>query len=214
MGGKLLRHGYQDSSGLNQATGSLIASSTSGEIRVKIIQFVLMLGAAPLAWGQLHFGVKGGVPLTDAIEAAGNAQSAFRRYTFGPMIDLDLPASLGVEFNALYKRTGYSTSTEYTSSSWEFPLLLKYTFKGHVARPYVSGGFVFRHIGDIPLLADSGSKGFAAAGGVRLNLWIFRISPELRYTWWNNDVFGGRNFPASSLSSSRNQVEALVGFTF
>jgi len=183
---------------------------------MKSIHWLLLFAVAPSAWGQLHFGVKGGAPLTDAIDATGNVQSAFRHYTVGPMIDLDLPAGLGVEFDALYKKTGYSTpaGAEHTASSWEFPLLLKYTFKGHVARPYISGGFVFRHIGDIPLLLDNGSQGFAASGGVRLNLWLFRISPELRYTWWNNDVFGGQNFSAASLSSSRNQVEVLVGFTF
>ena len=181
---------------------------------MNVFRLALILAAAPLAWGQLHFGVKGGVPLNDAIEASGNFQSAFRHYTFGPMIDLDLPAGLGVEFNALYKRTGYSVNQEFTAASWEFPLLLKYTFKGHIARPYLSGGFVFRHIGDIPLLLDSGSQGIAAGAGIRLNLWLFRISPELRYTWWNNDVFRGSTVSQSTLSSARNQVDVLVGFTF
>ena len=182
---------------------------------MKVIRFaILAAAAASLAYGQLHFGVKGGAQLTDAIEASGDFSSAFRHYTFGPMIDLDLPKGLGIEFNALYRKTGYTTNTEYTTSSWEFPLLAKYTFKGHVARPYISGGFVFRHIGDIPLLLDNGSQGFAAGAGLRLNLWLVRISPEIRYTWWNNDVFGGSNFSPSSLSSSRNQVDVLVGFTF
>lgn len=182
-------------------------------MRTPIHAAILAVASVP-AWGQLHFGLKGGVPLNDAIDASGNFSSSFQRFTIGPMIDLDLPAGLGVEFDALYKKTGYATGTEYTASSWEFPLLLKYTFKGHVARPYLSGGFVFRHIGDIPLLLENGSKGFAASGGVRLNLWLIRLSPELRCTWWNNDVFSRNLPPSSSLSSARNQLEVLVGFTF
>jgi hypothetical protein len=57
----------------------------------------------------LSLGVKGGIPFTDAVEGSFGNRSEARRYTVGPMVEIGLPLSLAVEFNALYKRTGYST---------------------------------------------------------------------------------------------------------
>ena len=64
---------------------------------------VLALG---LQAQSVHFGVKGGMPLNDAIDAAGSFKSDFKHFTFGPMVDVFLPGGLGVEANALYKKTG------------------------------------------------------------------------------------------------------------
>jgi hypothetical protein len=108
----------------------------------------------------LSFGVKGGVPFTDAVEGSFGNRSGARRYTVGPMVEVGLPFSVAVEFNALYKRTGYSTSdnffsitsiTQVRANSWEFPLLLKYYLRGHglPVRPYVEGGYVVRHLSGV-----------------------------------------------------------------
>jgi hypothetical protein len=131
------------------------------------------------------------------------------------MIELNLPAGLGVEFNALYRKTGYRTgTTEQTTSSWEFPLVAKYKFGSGAVRPYLAGGFVFRNIGDIPGLLEDRSQGFVAAGGVRLSAVIVRISPEIRYTHWNNQPFGPQLFPTGGVTSNQDQFELLVGLTF
>lgn len=164
---------------------------------------------APLSAQLINWGVKGGVPFNDAVKTAGNFQSNFSRWTLGPVVEVNLPAGLGLELDALYRRTGYSDSTAYHSGSIEFPLLAKYKFPGTLARMYVDGGFVFRHIGDIPQLQDANSKGFVFGAGFRYDLKLIKISPELRYTRWGNEPL-----QLPSVKSARNQMEFLIGITF
>ena len=173
---------------------------------------IALLACSPLSAQLINWGVKGGVPFNDAIQAAGTFSSNFQRWTVGPVIEVNLPAGLGVEFNALFRRTGYSNSItggDYTSGSLEFPLLAKYKFPGSLARMYIDGGFVFRHIADIGLLNEADSKGLVLGVGFRYNLGLVKISPEFRYTRWDNQPF---QFP--NLTSARNQSEFLVGLTF
>jgi hypothetical protein len=104
----------------------------------------------------LSFGVKAGVPATDAIEGSFGSHAEAPRYTVGPTLELGLPFSFGVEVDALYRRTGYSTSdtvfgvtnlTRVRANSWEFPILLKYYLPGvPLLRPYISGGYVGRRL--------------------------------------------------------------------
>jgi hypothetical protein len=121
----------------------------------------------------------------------------------------------------------------------EFPLLLKCYLPGPVARPYVSGGYVVRHVfstsggahligttpGGIPidttlrpdnsvLLEDNPVHGFAVAGGLRLRMGPLAIAPEIRYTRWTGRTFddvGPRGF---FLRSVQNQVDILLGLSF
>lgn len=181
----------------------------------------LILAAAPaFAAGPLAFGVKGGAALNDVIEAQPPIQSMFQRWTLGPMIELDLPLGLGVEFDALYRSTGYQVSPnlESTAASWEFPLLLKYKFPGAVLRPYVGAGVSFRNIGDLSLLNQpsqlfqfqNGSRGFVMEVGARFDLKLIKLAPELRYTYWGNQPLNVGNV----LKYGQNQVEVLIGLTF
>ena len=178
---------------------------------------VLALG---LQAQSVHFGVKGGMPLNDAIDAAGSFKSDFKHFTFGPMVDVFLPGGLGVEANALYKKTGYTvdassgaTAGSHSAPSWEFPLLLKYRLPGEALRPYFAGGYVFRSIGDMARLERSGSHGLALGAGLMIDLKLVKLSPEIRYTRWNNDVFGGSGSPIT-IKSVKNQADFLIGFTF
>ncbi|HLI85194.1 MAG TPA: porin family protein [Bryobacteraceae bacterium] len=115
---------------------------------------VLLLGGVALAAAQpFSFGVKGGVPLTDFVNAVNSDNfgyfSSTNRYTVGPTVELHLPFGLGVEFDALYRHLHYSSvsngvdvliNSSTKSGSWEFPLLLKYRFKAPLVRPFVDGG--------------------------------------------------------------------------
>lgn len=183
-----------------------------------LLLFCLM-GAPLLA--QLHFGVKGGVPFNDGVKALGTLNSEFSRWTLGGSVELDLPAGLGAELDLLYRRTGYSqtdaatpASRDTKGNSWEFPLLLKYKTPGILMRPYFVGGMAFRKISDIPSLLESDSKGLVLGTGLELKALLLRISPEIRYTRWNNDPFAGAIFSRGSAASARNQFELMVGFTF
>src|SRR5690349_10363071 len=60
------------------------------------------------------FGVKGGVPLTDFVNAIDTGTLRFNtapnRYIVGPTIELRLPFGFGIEFDALYRHLQYSST--------------------------------------------------------------------------------------------------------
>jgi len=91
----------------------------------------------------LAFGVKGGVPVTDLINAtqfppgiAGyETASTTNPYILGPTIELRLPRNLAIEFDALFRHFRYrwafaiigsASQTTASGNAWEFALLLKY----------------------------------------------------------------------------------------
>jgi hypothetical protein len=109
----------------------------------------------------VSFGVKGGVPLTSAVESNGPVPGA-KRYTVGPMIEIALPLSFAFEADALYRRTGYDatagglgivSNTRLRANSWEFPLLAKYYFGPRMGRVrfYATGGYVVRHMSGLDI---------------------------------------------------------------
>lgn len=118
----------------------------------------LLLFAASAAFSQpISFGIKGGMPMTDFVDAASSgrftASSVTNRYIVGPTVELRLPFGLGVEADVLYRHFRYTSAgivgigpnntslfTDTTSGAWEFPLLAKYRFKGKLVRPYVDAG--------------------------------------------------------------------------
>ncbi len=126
---------------------------------VRVARFgvlALVLINSELHAQSVSFGVKGGVPLTSAVESNGRVPGA-KRYTVGPMIEIALPFSFAFEGDALYRRTGYNvisgdlgttTDTHLRANSWEFPLLAKYYFgpRRVPVRFYAAGGYVLRHV--------------------------------------------------------------------
>ncbi len=123
---------------------------------------LLLLLAATPAYSQLFsFGLKGGVPLTDFVDAAsGSNVGGFvdfathtNRYIVGPTAELRLPFGLGVEVDVLYRHLNYQgtvmgvdtlTTSSTTGNAWEFPLLGKYRFlKTKFVRPYIDAGVAF-----------------------------------------------------------------------
>lgn len=175
-----------------------------------------LLLSAPLPAQFIHFGVKGGTALNDAFDTSNGYKSRFDHWTLGPTAELRLPFGLSAEFNALYKSTGYASPTANNSAgSWEFPITAKYKFPGVFMRPYVEAGFSYRHIGDMAQLVDNDSKGFVAGAGVSFGLLrMLSISPGIRYTRWNNDIFTNSTTNNGNISSSKNQAEFLIGLTF
>jgi opacity protein-like surface antigen len=118
---------------------------------------LLLLSAAAVCAQPVGFGIKGGLPMNDFLDAARNQNFRFdtttNRYIVGPMVELRLPFGLGIELDALYRHFGYNsfsstsgitttvTDARTSSSAWEFPLVGKYKFKGiPLLRPYVEAG--------------------------------------------------------------------------
>jgi hypothetical protein len=188
----------------------------------------LFLLLAPLAVGAQPFtaGIKAGVPLTDFISGLENRTftryiSQTHRYLLGGTAELRLPFSLAVEFDAIYRRVGYTAIAAQTYSTaanaWEFPLLLKYRLHAPLVRPYVDGGVAWDTLqGLAGSLAASGVKhttitGIVLGAGVDIHAVFLHISPEVRYTRWTSPHITS---PYGMVTSNQNQAEFMVGFTF
>jgi hypothetical protein len=197
---------------------------------------LLFLLCLPVLAQPVSFGIKAGVPLTDAFDIATGDRpfrSVEQRYTIGPMIQLNLPLGFGIEANALYKRIGYdATFPTYNArartNSWEFPILFKYGSSSGILRPYGGIGPNFNSIGEISEFASNitgggsvGSRvgntfvdlfriGLVVSSGIQIRTPVIRVSPEIRFTRWGEESLD----PLALLGLRQNQVEFLVGLHF
>lgn len=195
-----------------------------------------MLLFAVSGWAQpFSAGVKVGLPLTDFINTvSGESSTVTNRYLVGPTAELHLPFGLGIEVDAIYRHFNYQNIigsgasalvNVNTAGAWEFPLLLKYRFHGHIARPYVDAGVAWDQIAGLTSTVansvshltianpsgenNSFTTGFVMGAGLDLHL-IIHILPELRYTRWTSQHFNIANV----LNSNQSQAEFMVGITF
>ncbi|MCU1233801.1 MAG: hypothetical protein JWP63_1768 [Candidatus Solibacter sp.] len=201
---------------------------------------LLLLSSAAAFSQPFSFGIKGGLPMTDFVDAANNqnfTSAAYtNRYIIGPTVELRLPFGLGVEFDALYRHFGYSTTgilagptttviaTSATGGAWEFPLLAKYRFPGKFFRPFVDAGVSWDRLSGLTQsvrgavanssfseLTKDTSTGFVIGGGIDVKVLVIHLSPEIRYTRWGSGHFTD---PLGIITSKQNQAEFLVGITF
>jgi hypothetical protein len=192
-------------------------------MRTTTLLFAVLCALPAFGAGPLAFGIKGGMPFQDLVDAKPPYESVFKKWTFGPMIEIDLPGGVGAEAELLYRGTGYRYAEQDTKvGSWEVPVLLKYRFPAAVARPYIGAGVSFRHIGDLKQLSapgqllekSQGSRGYVFEVGVRLDGKLAKLSPEIRYTRWDNSPITVGSVGSSFLKYRQNQVEFLIGLTF
>lgn len=199
----------------------------------RFVSILLIAGSA--AWAQhISIGVVGGVPFTGGLsdfttsntllDEVTKSYSNSNEYILGPMIEVRLPLSLAIEFDALYHPvnatsnvtvgSGASAVTVTSSTSyatWEFPLLAKYRFALPVVKPYVEAGPSFRKT--VSGLSWFSGTGFTLGGGVEVQALKLRIAPEVRYTHWGSDSPPPIN--ASFFApSNQNQAEFLVSLSF
>ena len=209
---------------------------------------LLLFGAIAAFSQPFSAGIKAGVPFTDFLNtvASGNVNyhSVPNRYIIGVAAEVNLPFGLGVELDALYRRLNYSstatstgvttivTSTATTANAWEFPLLVKYRFPGHIVRPFIDGGVAWDTLQGLkqsvqtsvlsgtPVIVSGSSPselhkntttGFVLGAGLDVKAIVIHLKPEIRYTRW-----GAKHFldPNSFLSSNQNQAEFLLGIQF
>ncbi len=201
---------------------------------------LLSIGSAQV----VSLGVRGGVPLTDFLEAAQGNESAYftntKRYTIGPTVEFHLPLRFGIGVDALYKRVGYegtttgttTSSTSTTANSWEFPIYGKLEILPGPIRPFLDAGVSIRHITGISQVRSV----FSAATlntveidnppefnketdvgfvfGGGIALKISRVRISPEFRYTR---WGGENFrdPINALlRTNRNQGEFLLGLTF
>jgi hypothetical protein len=183
---------------------------------VKTVLYVLVTFGCAAAQ-PFGAGLKIGVPATDAFKVVSlQPPDIFtgesHRYTVGPYVELRLPAKMAIEVDALYRSYDFrSSGVGLSASSWEFPVLLKHRFAAGPVRPYFEAGPSFSHLSDIKLssLNHLSNYGIVVGGGLEFNLFLIKVSPEVRYTGW-----AFRNFDGSDVQSKRNQLAVLVGFGF
>ena len=120
----------------------------------------LFLFALPAFAQSFSFGVKGGVPLTDAFSTGRrdplSYSSVRRRYTVGPTAEIRLPLlGLSVEVDALYHRIGWDSSRAGTPvfepfqstariGAWDFSAPFKRRLGLSDVHPYLAAGPAFR----------------------------------------------------------------------
>lgn len=187
----------------------------------------------PLAAQPISFGIKGGVPFTEAFQTGSGLEVSYRSllkpYTFGPSVEVRLPLRLSVSLDVLYKRLAYdgtfrTSDLKARANQFEFPLMLKYRFKSGFWSPYVAAGPSFNKITGVTRtitnpgqffrpdeLQKSSTAGIAFGGGLEFKP-VVRITTEVRWT-----RRGARNFvdvAPELLKSNLNQAEFLVGIHF
>lgn len=178
----------------------------------------MLLSALPAGAQFLTFGVKAGVPLTDAFSVGSHANvdtsSYQRRFIIGPSIELRFFPRLAFEFDALYRRDGFQYNTRIGSAKvavndWQFPFLGKFFLGAGALRPFVDAGIAYRHIANAN--NDPNTGGFTIGGGLDLKLLMLRVAPEIRYVHWGTPAY---DLGEGVLVSSSNQADFLLGVTF
>ena len=207
---------------------------------------LLLAGAAVLPAQPFGLGIKAGVPLTDFFKTASSPRFGFnsntKRYIIGPSVELRLPKGLGVEFDALFRRINYSstsllvdvlTAGVTTGNAWEFPLMLKYRAGHGPAKPFVNVGVSFDSIYGLSQTVVS-----TIAAVNRVTRVTSSDVPEYRNKVNKGFVIGGGvdvhallihispeirytrwgtevfSDPQGLLRSQRNQAEFLLGISF
>ncbi|HEY4361010.1 MAG TPA: hypothetical protein VGN17_08580 [Bryobacteraceae bacterium] len=116
---------------------------------------LLMSSEKPAQAQLVAVGVKAGVRTTSDVSGFSLQSAESQRYTLGPMVELRLPLHLGVEFDALYRRFGYTSNfasccgssvMRERSNSWEFPIIAKYHLPAWRVQPFVGVGYAPRTV--------------------------------------------------------------------
>ena len=209
-------------------------------MKITLLVFAAVLTAAAQP---VSFGVKGGVPITDAFDTARGNQAAYatntHRYLVGPTVQLNLPFRFSVEVDALYRRLGFDynqfggpgspTFTSTTANSWEFPVLGKWAVLPGPVRPFIDFGANFRHISGVDQIRNT-----AAAVNVNVSSVpefhkdfdigaTFGAGVEFKAGWlrltpeFRYTRWGTENFRdpiADLLRTNKNQGDFMLGLTF
>jgi len=195
--------------------------------KVFLISLISVASAAAQA---LSVGVIGGAPFQDVVtngnSIVNNVQSTAKspNFTIGPEIQVNLPLSLRLEVDALFRPykfdLGVSSRVTDTVSGqqWRFPVLLQYRFNTPLVKPFLEGGVSFDHLSGISdavkAAVQSGpgqflrasNAGVVLGAGVDVKIPFVRVSGELRYTRETASDF--------ATFSNLNQAEVLIGVHF
>ena len=165
------------------------------------------------------FGVKGGVPFMDLLEATGTINGAnaslskSSSYLIGPVAELRIPFGFALEVDGIYRAGEYRLTTNNTvsninASAWEIPYLAKFRFPIPLLKPFISAGGAYRTFTDLPTNVTSTHNAVVLAGGLELRIARLRLSGEGRWLHWGSS---SNNNP---VRLGQDQGEVFFGFVF
>ena len=188
--------------------------------------FTLFL-ALPACGEVFSYGLIVGTPLTDVTQTTTIAGINYLRnstlFTIGPTLQINLPAGLRIEIDALYRPVAYQIATgtalsNVSASQFRFPILMQ-SHIGHfpLIKPYAEAGLSFDHLSNLSQAASllpsqpgaivqTTQAGLVLGFGLDVKVPFIRISPEIRYTRQLASDF--------QRISQLNQAEFLVGIRF
>jgi hypothetical protein len=141
--------------------------------------------------------------------AISSVSTPARSFSAGPVLEFLLPRNFSLEADAIYVPLRSNTVTTVNGAAsrpfaggittWEFPLLARYTLRTGAVAPFAEVGPSFR-------LPTSGlsTHGITAGVGAQVHLRVLKIQPAVRYTRWAQNQFG-------EPVARADQVEILVG---
>jgi opacity protein-like surface antigen len=218
----------------------MLRKIAAGPFSVLLLAAILSPGGTNSAFAQQSFGLKFAYPNADAFQTAG--PETLRTRTFhsrppkiGVTGELNLPAGLLLEIDALYSRLSYSskltgvdatTSTTTTVNCWDFPILVKKEFLPGRIKPFIDAGAAFQAVNadaevtttifpstvmvndtQPPEFIHQATIGYAVGAGLDLKFGKFHIVPEFRYMRFQKENF--RSLDGSFQSNLRQPVFML-----
>ena len=209
----------------------------------KLIPALLLFAATAFPGDLFSFGIKGGVPFTDAFHAATNGNLTYvthsNDWTLGPELEIHLPFGIGVEADALYRGLKYQSSQSLvdqlttgttTARAWDFPLLLKWKAPTGFFRPYVVAGPTFRGLTSIKQVTSffSANSGTTTTNqtsnpadlksqfitGMTLGGGIQLLGHVSPEIRYTRWGWDSFRDPSGLLKSNSNQLDFLIGITF
>lgn len=100
-----------------------------------------------------------------------------------------------------------TTNQFVASTTWEFPVLFKYTLGANRWRPFVNGGVSFRSLERTSAPGPS-RRGLTVGAGAAIEFGPLQLTPQLRYTRWARSESNGY------YDVKRDQLEFLTGISY
>jgi hypothetical protein len=200
------------------------------------VAFLCVVVGSPLSGQEFRIGFVGGTPITsnfvrstsvypgDTVNPPSiwTAESGPRSFIAGLSLEALISSRFSIEGNVLHRdlwakqiytlnpgSTAASTTTNQfvASTTWEFPVLFKYTIGANRWRPFVDGGVSFRSLERTGSPGPS-RHGFTGGAGVAIEFGRIQLTPQLRYTRWAQSESNG------FYDVKKDQLEFLTGISY
>lgn len=200
------------------------------------VAFLCVVLGGPLSGQEFRIGFVGGTPITstyvpftsvypgDTLNPPSifTAESGPRPFIAGLTLEALISSRFSIEGNVLHRnlwaKTIYTLNPGSSSAStiinpfvasttWEFPVLFKYTMRANRWRPFVDAGVSFRSLERTGAPGPS-RHGLTAGAGVAIDFGRIQLTPQLRYTRWAQHESNG------FYDVKRDQLELVTGISY